>query len=95
MVVRAVIDTNIWISALLNPYGYPAQIRKAFEKGLFDVVICRDKDDDLVIETAVKGKAAYLVTRDDDVKNDKSVLDFLSQSGISVLTVDKFLKIIE
>lgn len=39
MVIRAVIDTNIWVSALLNPSGYPAKLRKAFEEGRFEVVI--------------------------------------------------------
>jgi len=143
--IRAVIDTNIWISALLNPFGYPARIRKSFEKGVFQVVvsepileeladvlnrprirekydvtpedieemltlieersvhvllsgdikICRDKDDNFIIETAIKGKAEYLVTRDDDVKFDKEVSDFLSKYGISVTSVAKFLKLIE
>lgn len=141
---RVVIDTNVWVSALLNPSGYPAKIRKAFEEGLFEVVIsepilkeiadvlsrpkiknkygitgadiqellilieersehvlvsgdvriCRDKDDDFIIETAVKGKAKYLITRDDDVKSDKNVSNFLLQSGISVLSIAKFLKLI-
>ena len=144
MPVRAVIDTNIWVSALLNPSGYPARLRKAFEEGLIEVVIsepilreitdvlsrprikdkygvadadiqeflvlieersehvlvsgdvriCRDKDDDLIIETAVKGKVKYLVTRDDDVKTDTKVSDFLSQSNISPISVAKFLKLI-
>jgi putative PIN family toxin of toxin-antitoxin system len=143
--IKVVIDTNIWISALLNPFGYPARIKKSFEKGAFQVVvsepileeltdvlnrprirekydvtpedieeiltlieersehvllsgdieICRDKDDNLIIETAVKGKAAYLVTRDDDVKFDKEVSDFLSKYGISVTSVARFLKLIE
>ena len=145
MIIRIVIDTNIWISALLNPYGFPAKLRKAFEKSLFEVVIsapilkeiadvlsrprikdrygitetdiqellelieeraehvlvsgnvsiCRDKDDDLIIETAIKGKVMYLVTRDDDIKNDTKVADFLSQSGITVFSIAKFLKLID
>jgi len=143
--IKAVIDTNVWISALLNPFGYPAKITKSFEKGIFqvvvsepileelvdvlnrprirekydvtpedieeiltlieerseyvllsgDIVICRDKDDNLIIETAIKGKAGYLVTRDDDVKFDKEVSDFLSNYGISVISVAKFLTLIE
>lgn len=145
MAIKAVIDTNIWVSALLNPSGYPARLRKFFEKGVFKVVvseaileeladvlnrprirekydvtpqdieeiltlieersehvllsgnieICRDKDDNLVVETAIKGKAEYLVTRDDDVKFDKEVSDFLSKYGISATSVAKFLKLIE
>ena len=145
MAIKVVIDTNIWVSALINPFGYPARIRKAFEKSIFQVVvsepileeladvlnrprirekydvtpedieeiltlieersehvllsgnieICRDKDDNLIIETAIKGKAEYLVTRDDDVKFDKKVSDFLSKYGISVTSVAKFLKLIE
>lgn len=145
VIIRAVIDTNIWISALLNPFGYPARIRKSFEKGVFqgvvsepileeiadvlnrprirekygispedieeiltlieerseyvllsgDIEICRDKDDNLIIETAVKGKVEYLVTRDDDVKLDQKVSDFLLKYGISIASVAKFLRIIE
>lgn len=144
MDVRAVIDTNIWVSALLNPSGYPAKLGKSFAQGLFEVVIsepileeiadvlsrpkikdkyeitetdieeflilieeraehilvsgdisiCRDKDDDLIIETAVKGKARYLVTGDNDIKADMKVSDFLSQYGISPISVARFLKLI-
>jgi len=145
VVVRAVIDTNIWVSSLLNPFGFPARLRKLFEEGAFNVVIsasmleeladvlerlkirgkyeiteddikellilieerveyvllsgdiaiCRDKDDNLVIETAIKGQAEYLVTRDDDIKFDKKVSSFLSKYGISVISIGKFLNLIE
>lgn len=145
MAVRAVIDTNIWVSALLNPFGFPARLRKAFEEGAFqliiseplikefadvlsrprikerygitegaihellilieersehvllsgDVNICRDKNDDIVIETAIKGRAEHLVTRDDDIKFDKKVSSFLSQHGVSVISIARFLKLIE
>ena len=145
MALRAVIDTNVWISALLNPSGYPATMRKAFEKASFEVVIsepilqeisevlsrprirdkyaiaaediegllilieekadhvllqgsvtvCRDKDDDVVLETAITGNAEYIVSRDDDVKFDTRVSELLSRHGVSVLTVAKFLKLIK
>ncbi|RPJ16544.1 MAG: PIN domain-containing protein [Desulfobacteraceae bacterium] len=39
MVINAVIDTNIWISALLNPHGHPALLRASFETGKFQAVI--------------------------------------------------------
>ena len=145
MSLRAVIDTNIWVSAIINPTGYPARLRKAFEKGVFEIVvsepilqevaevlwrprirskygiteedikelltlieeradyallsgninICRDKDDNFIIETAIRGNTAYIVSRDDDVKFDKAVSDFLSQYNISTTTVAKFLKLLE
>lgn len=144
MTVKAVIDTNIWISALLNPSGYPALLRSAFEQGLFTVVIsepimeeiadvlsrpwirdkygvtetdirellllieersehvlvsgdiniCRDKDDDLILETAVKSQVAYLVTGDNDIMADPKVEKFLSKFNITILSVSKFLKVI-
>jgi putative PIN family toxin of toxin-antitoxin system len=143
-VIRAVLDTNIWVSSLLNPFGLPAQLRKSFEEGAFrtiisepmlveladvlsrprikdkygitereiqellilieersehailsgDIHICRDKDDNFVIETAIKGGAEYIVTRDDDMKFDKTVSVFLSQFGISVSSVNQFLSTI-
>ena len=57
--------------------------------------ICRDKDDDFVIETAIKGQAKYLVTRDDDIKFDKGILSFLSQRGVTVVSISKFLNLIK
>ncbi len=143
-VVKAVIDTNIWVSSLLNPFGFPARLRTSFEDGDFSVVIsvsmleeladvlnrpkikdkfkieeediakllfliedraedvnisgnvtiCRDKDDDIIIETAIKGKAEYLVTRDDDIKFDRKVSLFLSQHGVTVISLSKFLTLI-
>ncbi len=143
-VVKAVIDTNIWVSSLLNPFGFPARLRTSFEDGDFNIVIsvsmleeladvlnrpkikdkfkveeediakllfliedraddvsissnvtiCRDKDDDIIIETAIKGKAEYLVTRDDDIKFDRKVSSFLSQHGVTVISLSKFLAII-
>ncbi len=59
-----------------------------------DVVICRDKDDNFVIETAIKGKAGYLVTRDDDIKFDREVESFLSQHNVTVVSISKFLPLI-
>ena len=144
MAVKAVIDTNIWISALINPFGFPARIREQFEKGTFtavismpiieeiadvlsrprirnkygitdndieellilideraenvkvsaDIDICLDKDDNLVIESAIKGKAQYLIARDDDMKFDIKVLSFLKQHDVSVVSIDKFLRVI-
>lgn len=144
MIVKAVVDTNIWVSALLNPSGFPAKLRKAFEDGTFHSVIsaplveeiadvltrsriknkygiaeddvrellilieersehvvlsgniniCRDKDDDIVIETAVKGQAGFIVTRDDDIKFDKKVFEFLSKFNITVLSTANFLNLI-
>ena len=142
MGINAVIDTNVWISALLNSYGYPALLRASFEAGKFqavispplleelvdvlqrprikdkyrihpedieelvvlieekcktviimgDMTVCRDKDDNKVIETAVAGGAQYIVTRDDDLKRDKVTIDFLSRQGICVVTVGSFLQ---
>jgi uncharacterized protein len=145
MHIRAVIDTNIWISAILNPFGYPAKLRTSFAGGSFqavisepmlfelaavlsrsrirdkysisaddikellelvdersehvflegDVVVCRDADDNMVIETAIKGQVAYLVTRDDDIKQDKKVSTLLSQHKVTVITLAGFLSILE
>jgi len=36
--IIAVIDTNIWVSAFLNPQGHPAQLIEAGKRGLLAVV---------------------------------------------------------
>jgi putative PIN family toxin of toxin-antitoxin system len=37
--MRVVIDTNVWVSALLNPHGFPARILQAFRDRQFEVVV--------------------------------------------------------
>ena len=39
---KAVIDTNLFISALLTPYGTPAKLLNAWRKGKYDLVISND-----------------------------------------------------
>ena len=144
MAVRAVIDTNIWVSSLINPFGFSALLRKAFAEGAFHLVIseplleelgevlarprirdrygiteediqglltlieeladnvlltgevdiCRDKDDNAVIETAIKGQAQYLITRDDDIKFDEKVASYLFRHGVTVVSLSRFLSVI-
>lgn len=53
--------------------------------------LCRDPDDDIVIETAVIGRADVVVTRDDDLKGAAEVIAFLGELGIPVRTVRHFL----
>ncbi len=136
-----VIDTNVWVSAFINPHGAPAQIREAFVQGKFQVVlsvplldeiaevlarprirekykiddseiaaflralaergipvipvgdlhVCRDPDDDLVLETALLGNARYMITRDDDLKRDQDLVAQLEAHQIAVLSVRQFL----
>jgi uncharacterized protein len=38
MSIVAVIDTNVWVSAFLNPNGYPARIIKAGKNEAFLIV---------------------------------------------------------
>jgi putative PIN family toxin of toxin-antitoxin system len=58
------------------------------------VDLCRDPDDDVVIETAQNGHADVLVTRDDDLKADVELVAALTTRGVSVLTVRRFLAIL-
>lgn len=140
----ALFDTNIWVSALLNPTGLPARLVEQWVAGRVTIVtslplleelsdvlsrprirrkygiqdreiadllrmlaartllapvtghleVCRDADDDLVLETAIVGGAAYLVTRDDDLKQDPAVTRFMRRHGIRVMSVSRFLAVI-
>jgi len=139
------IDTNVWVSALINPHGHPAKVKDAWLDGRFEVVtslpllaelaevlhrpriqqkyhlreedvqrllnliaaqavpvepagtlkVCRDPDDDLVLETAVLGQAHYAVSRDDDLKRDDDLVLQMQARGISVLSVRDFLACLE
>jgi putative PIN family toxin of toxin-antitoxin system len=52
---------------------------------------CRDPDDDLILETALVGQAQYAVTRDDDIKRDRDLIEHLRAHGVTVLSVQQFL----
>lgn len=143
--LRVVVDTNVWVSAFLNPAGPPARVLAALDQRRFTLIaseyllaeledvlarprvvrrsavtseargafvellqtradivptdgriqICRDPDDDVVIETAVRGRADFIVTRDDDLKGSSEVMDYLETAGVTVLSVQRFLDILD
>lgn len=130
----AVIDTNVWVSAFLNPSGFPARLVTLGKKGQFDVIVslpllaelaevlcrprikrvrgttdadadefvrmvarlahvvavtgelhlCRDPDDDMVLETAIVGRATHVVSRDEDITRDLALQTQLKAHRIKV-----------
>jgi uncharacterized protein len=60
-----------------------------------DVRLCRDPNDDMVIETALKGKADVLVSRDEDLTRTPELAEVLAQVGVRILTVARFLAELE
>ena len=54
--------------------------------------VCRDPDDNDVLEAAIHGKAEYLVTRDDDLKRDLELVRVARTQGLRVVSVAQFLK---
>lgn len=135
------IDTNVWVSAFINPAGSPARLHRAWLANRFQVVVslplldelsdvltrpritrkypiqsndveeflqlliqrsqivvptgtlqeCRDPDDDLILETAILGRAQYAVSRDDDIKRDPDLIEHLEKHGVTVSSVQQFL----
>lgn len=53
--------------------------------------LCRDPDDDVLLEIAITGKARYLVTRDDDLKRDLDLVRQMRANGVRVVSVSQFL----
>ncbi len=56
--------------------------------------ICRDASDDLVLETALLGRAKYLVSRDADVTRDLSLIRLFAKRGVRIATVQLFLRLL-
>ncbi len=144
MPVKAVIDTNIWISGLIATSTTAAKLVDEWKIGKFSVVIseqqileiyevltrpkfslkyhitekeirdlvtlikdkaehvtlknditvCRDPDDNIIIETAIRGKTNYLLTGDKDVSDDKKISSLLLQYGVMVISLSNFLTLI-
>jgi putative PIN family toxin of toxin-antitoxin system len=57
--------------------------------------VCRDPNDDMVIETAIRGGADVLVSTDKDLTEDRNVAVVLADAGVRVLTVARFLEALE
>ena len=144
MTVVVVIDTNVWVSAFLNPEGFPARLIQAGKTGSFSIVsslplldelqevllrprimkirssteidvetfmassaavvqlvpvsgelnLCRDPDDDVILETAIQGNAIYVVSRDEDLTRDLDLNDRLREQGIETITVQRACSIV-
>jgi predicted nucleic acid-binding protein len=57
--------------------------------------LCRDPDDDRILETAVTGGARYLVSRDDDLKRDPDPIEHLIRRGVRIVSVARFLELLD
>ncbi len=53
--------------------------------------LCRDPDDDWVLETAIVGEATHVVSRDEDVTRDQELQRQLRIRGVAPITVSRFL----
>ena len=53
--------------------------------------LCRDPDDDVLLEAAIAGGVDYLVTRDDDIKRDLDLMRHMKERGVEVVSVSQFL----
>ncbi|HEV8723839.1 MAG TPA: putative toxin-antitoxin system toxin component, PIN family [Candidatus Binatia bacterium] len=57
--------------------------------------ICRDPDDDEILEAAIVGKSQYLVTRDDDLKRDLDLIKMARRHRVRVVSIRRFLRRLE
>ena len=57
--------------------------------------LCRDPKDNVIIETAVSGRADALVTGDKDLTDAAEVMDYLAERGIQVLSVRVFARLLQ
>lgn len=140
--MRVVIDTNVWVSAFLNPNGHPAQVVQLLLSGRLESVVsamllqevravllrprlrkrhqrseadvdtfvnniralstnveitdalrlCRDERDNFLLETALRGGASYIVTRDDDLKRDPELMELMQDLGVVIMSVSQLLQ---
>jgi uncharacterized protein len=143
--LRVLLDTNIWISAFINPTGPPAHVLELYTEGHYQLIasqplldeiaavlsrprirravrfsderialwfrrlrseavlvtpvggirLCRDPKDNVVLETAILGEAGYLVSRDADIARDLDLIARLHEHNIEVVTVARFLQLLD
>jgi len=141
--VRAVVDANTWVAALMRRGGAPVAVLDAFMSGQFTLVasepilsefllvlrrpriarlcgltpddvestvaylreraemvplsggytMCRDPEDDKLIETALRGAAPVIVSRDQDL-HDPALAARLRPLGVRALHPEEFLRLL-
>jgi putative PIN family toxin of toxin-antitoxin system len=57
--------------------------------------LCRDPNDDYLIEMALLGRSSYLVSEDKDLVNDANISLFLSQRHIQLVRLNEFLAVLQ
>lgn len=60
-----------------------------------DLAICRDPNDNYLIEIAIVGGATHLVTEDKDICEDEAVVTLLAEIGVQVCSAAEFNAIIQ
>jgi len=55
------------------------------------LALCRDPEDDYLLEMALAGQATHLVTEDDDLHDDADIVEFLRRRGVQLVRAAKFL----
>lgn len=58
------------------------------------LALCRDPQDDYLIEMALLGRATHLVSEDDDLHEDPDVVEFLRQNRTKLAHVGTFMRIL-
>jgi putative PIN family toxin of toxin-antitoxin system len=56
------------------------------------LAICRDPNDDYLIEMALLGQASYLVSQDDDLFDDADIVELLHQYEVQLVRVGAFVQ---
>jgi putative PIN family toxin of toxin-antitoxin system len=85
-------------------YGITAHQRRRLIARLYTIALfvqptghlalCRDPQDNYLIEMALLGQATHLVSEDDDLHEDPDVVEFLRQSEILLVHVGPFMRIL-
>ena len=87
---------------LIRQFKYPHQDAETFVRLIAaranvvlisgDLRVCRDTDDNEILEAAIRGKSRYLVTRDDDLKRDLDLMRVAQRHRVRVVSVRQFLR---
>lgn len=84
--IKAVLDSGVLVSAFVTPKGISAELLVA--KIPVIKVVANDPNDDMVVACAIKAKAQYIVTRDDDM------LVIKKYKGIKIVTPEEFMEVL-
>ena len=97
-VYRATFDTNIFVSSVIRKGNLPNRLLSLWREGRFvgevssTFELCRDANDNMLVDCAISGRVQFLVSNDNDLLDDAELEKALFEYGVAIVNPPVFME---